>query len=254
MGRSIKDIVPKTEYENLWQDTEQVLHTLQVKEMELKSLMGEISRARILPYRTRENVIDGVVLTFIDISAQHLLAMAKNFAESIVNTVREPLLVLNDDLKVISANQAFYQAFQTSKTETENRLIYELGDGQWDIPKLRELLEEIIPENAVFTDFEVEHDFPRIGHKIMLLNARRIPAAGEHPSMILLAIEDVTERQKKERELPGDHWPAGEGVGGRRGGEGGYRRRSGRLCDEGACLSRSLGTRRTESPVLGQWM
>ena len=95
VGRSIKDIVPKTEYENLWQDTEQVLHNLQIREMELKSLAGEIYAARILPYRTRENVIDGVVLTFIDISAQHLLGMAKNFAESIVNTVREPLLVLD---------------------------------------------------------------------------------------------------------------------------------------------------------------
>lgn len=200
VGRSIKDIAPKTEYENLWRDAEEVLHSLQVKEMELKSLAGEIYATRILPYRTRENVIDGVVLTFIDISAQHFLGMAKNFAESIVNTVREPILILNADMKVISANSAFYKTFHTSKKDTENRHIYQLGDGQWDIPKLRELLEEIIPQNTSFQDFEVEHDFPKIGPKTMVLNARRIPAAGEHPSMILLAIEDVTEQHKRELE------------------------------------------------------
>jgi two-component system, chemotaxis family, CheB/CheR fusion protein len=176
-----------------------VLHTLQVKEMELKSFTGEIYAARILPYRTRENIIEGVVLTFIDISSQHLMGMAKNFAENIVNAVREPLLVLDSNLKVLSANQAFYRTFHASKPETENCLIYSLGNGQWDIPKLRELLEEIIPQNKSFEDFEVEHTFPVIGHKIMVLNARRIPAAGEHPSLILLAIEDITEVQKKER-------------------------------------------------------
>ena len=200
VGRSIKDIAPKTEYEKLWHDAEEVLHSLQVKEMELKSHSGEIYATRILPYRTRENVIEGVVLTFIDVSAQHLLGMAKNFAESIVETVREPLMVLDGDLQVISANQAFYQTFHTSGKETKNRRIYELGDGQWDIPRLRELLEEIIPQNTSFNDFEVEHHFPKVGHKTMVLNARRIPAMGEHPHLILLAIEDNTDHLDKERE------------------------------------------------------
>jgi two-component system, chemotaxis family, CheB/CheR fusion protein len=198
VGRSIKDITTKTEYENLWQDAENVLHSLQVREMEVTNLSGEFFATRILPYRTRENVIDGVVLTFIDISAQHFLNLAKNFAESIVDTVREPLLVLDGDLKVISANQAFYRTLHTSRKETENHLVYELGNNQWDIPKLRELLEDIIPQNTFFNDFKVEHDFPQIGHKTMLLNARRILAAGEHPSMILLAIEDISDHQKKE--------------------------------------------------------
>jgi two-component system CheB/CheR fusion protein len=196
VGRSIKDISPKTENENLWQDAEEVLHSLQVKEMEVKSLSGEVYATRILPYRTRENVIDGVVLTFIDISAQYLLSLAQNFAESIVDTVREPLLVLDGDLKVISANQAFYRVFHTSKPDTLDQPIYELGDGQWDIPRLRELLEEIIPKNTSFQDFEVAYDFPRIGHKTMLLNARCIPAAGEQATMILLALEEVTEHRK----------------------------------------------------------
>ena len=197
VGRSIKDIAPKTGNENLWQDAEQVLHTLQVKELKLKSYTGETYAARLLPYRTRGNVIDGVVLTFIDISAPALLEMAKSFAESIVNTVREPLLVLKGNLQVILANQPFYNSFGTTRKETENYPVYELGNGQWNIPKLKELLEEIIPQNAAFTDFEVEHTFPVIGRRMMLLNARRIPAEGEQPNMILLAIEDVTESRKR---------------------------------------------------------
>jgi two-component system CheB/CheR fusion protein len=200
LGRSIKDIKPKTAYDHLWEDAEQVLKSLQVKELEVQSLSGEVYAVRILPYRTRDNVIDGVVFTFIDISAQHLMDMAKNFAENIVDTVREPLLVLNGDLKVISANQAFYRAFQTAREATENRPIYELGEGQWDIPRLRELLEKIIPRDASFQDFEVEHDFPRIGKKVMLLNARRLPAAGAPPHLILLAIEDCTDRVTREHE------------------------------------------------------
>jgi two-component system CheB/CheR fusion protein len=202
LGRPIKDIALKMEYENLWEDAEAVLHSLQVKETELQSLTGEIYATRIQPHRTRENVIDGVVLTFLDISAPHLLTMARNFAQGIVDTVRGPLVILDGDLKVVSANQGFYQTFHTSKPETENRLLYELGDGQWDIPKLRELLEKIIPRNTSFQDFEVEHDFPKIGKKSMLLNARRIPAAGEHPSLIMLAIEDVTDRREIK---PRDH-------------------------------------------------
>jgi nitrogen-specific signal transduction histidine kinase len=117
-----------------------------------------------------------------------------------VDTVREPLLVLDADLKVISANQVFYHTFHASKQGTEHRPIYELGDGQWDIPKLRGLLEEIIHRDISFKDFEVEHDFPRIGHKIMLLNARRIPPIGKHSSMILLAFEDCTEKVVKDQE------------------------------------------------------
>ena len=200
VGRPIKDITPKTEYAHLFTDIKEVLHSLQVKELELKSKSGEIYAARILPYRTRENVIDGVVVTFIDVSSQRFLGMARNFAEAIINTVREPVLILDGNLKVVSANQAFYRNFQVAPKETDNRAVYRLGDGQWDIPRLRELLEKIIPKNASFTDFEVEHDFPKIGPKTMLLNAQRIPALGEHPALILLAIEDVSKQQQQERE------------------------------------------------------
>jgi PAS domain S-box-containing protein len=126
---------------------------------------------------------------------------ARVYAESIVETVREPLVVLDADLRVISANQSFYQAFQVSREETENNLIYELGDRQWDIPDLRKLLEELLPNNTQFRDFEIEHEFPIIGHKVMLLNARRIYREGNRTQKILLAIEDITERKRADAAL-----------------------------------------------------
>src|SRR4028119_120546 len=94
----------------------------------------------------------------------------QNFAQNIVDTVREPLLILDTALRVRSANRAFYQTFEVSPEETEDHLIYELGNGQWDIPALRTLLEDIVPQSSVFNDFELEHDFPSIGRKVMLLN------------------------------------------------------------------------------------
>ncbi len=124
----------------------------------------------------------------------------QNFAQNIVDTVREPLLMLDSTLRVRSANRAFYQAFRVSAEDTENHLIYELGNGQWDIPALRTLLEDIIPQSSVFNDFELEHDFPSIGRKIMLLNARKL-RPGDHSEFLVLAIEDVTERRRAERLL-----------------------------------------------------
>jgi two-component system, chemotaxis family, CheB/CheR fusion protein len=201
VGRSIKDIAPKTAYERLWQDAESVLQSPQVKELEIKSYSGVNFTTRILPYRTREGVIDGVVLTFMDISAPHLLAMAKNFAKTLADSVREPLVILDGDLKVIVANQPFYDTFQTQKENTENRMIFTLGDGQWDIPQLRQLLGEIIPQNSSFKNFQVVHNFPKIGKKIMVLNTHRIPAMSDHPSLVLLAMEDITDRHNQELEL-----------------------------------------------------
>ncbi len=117
---------------------------------------------------------------------------ALEYAENIIDAVREPLVVLDGDLRVISASNSFYDFFKVKPEETEKQLIYSLGNRQWDIPKLRELLEEIIPNNAAFYDFEVKHGFPNIGERIMMLNARRIPRPPEKPRVILLAIEDIT--------------------------------------------------------------
>src|SRR5438270_844178 len=124
----------------------------------------------------------------------------RDFAQNIVDTVREPLLMLDTSLRVHSANRAFYQTFHVCLEETENRLIYELGNGQWDIPALRTLLEDVVPKSSVFSDFELEHDFPAIGRRVMLLNARQL-LAGSHAELLVLAMEDVTERRRAEEEV-----------------------------------------------------
>jgi two-component system CheB/CheR fusion protein len=126
------------------------------------------------------------------------LTTSKEYAESIVNTVREPLIVLDQELRVVTASRSFYDVFKVKPEETVGRLIYDLGNKQWDIPKLRELLEDILPQKATFDDYEVEHVFATIGKRIMLLNARRIPNPPRKLKVILLAIEDITKRKKME--------------------------------------------------------
>jgi signal transduction histidine kinase/CheY-like chemotaxis protein len=128
------------------------------------------------------------------------LEAIETYAQDIVETVREPLLILDPSLRVRSANRAFYQTFEVGAGETENQLIYELGNGQWDIPALRTLLEDIIPKSSVFNDFELEHTFPQIGRRVMLLNARQL-RAGSHDELLVLAMEDVTERRRAEADL-----------------------------------------------------
>jgi two-component system, chemotaxis family, CheB/CheR fusion protein len=146
----------------------------------------------------------GVVLIFRDITerrrAEKALDSAKEYAESIVTTVREPLLVLDAQLHVRSANRSFYETFRVTPAETEGRFVYGLGDGQWDIPALRTLLEEILPRNLSFRDFEVNHEFEHIGQKTMLLNARCFLPDGRF-ELILLAIDDITDRRRAEREV-----------------------------------------------------
>jgi len=127
-----------------------------------------------------------------------ILQEVQSFAEAIVETVREPLLVLDKDLHVKRANRSFLSTFRASKGETEGRLLYELGNGQWDIPELRRLLEDIIPQHTEFRDFEVTHDFPGIGRRTMLLNARKLSEPGVNREVFLLAMEDTTERKQAE--------------------------------------------------------
>jgi two-component system, chemotaxis family, CheB/CheR fusion protein len=152
---------------------------------------------RVLPYRSADNVIDGVVLTFADTTAlkqpEAQLQEARDFAQSIIATIREPLVVLDGDLRIISASRSFYGMFKMTPAEAEGRLFYEISQRQWDIHALRQLLEDILPKNAHFDDFRVEHDFPAIGHKKLLLNARRLTSDEYHNSLILLAMEDVTD-------------------------------------------------------------
>jgi len=123
---------------------------------------------------------------------------SQEYSESIVDTIREPLIVLDEDLRVVTASRSFYEFFKVNPEETVGQLIYNLGNKQWDIPRLRELLENILPHQATFDDYEVEHDFPSIGKRTMLLNARRIPDPPAKLKVILLAVEDITRRKKME--------------------------------------------------------
>jgi two-component sensor histidine kinase len=125
---------------------------------------------------------------------------AGTLAQAIVDTVREPLLVLDKDLRVLAASRSFYSTFRVVPSITQGQLLYELGDGQWDIPRLRLLLERIVPEHGVMDDYEVEHQFPEIGLRTMLLNARKVFYEGNSQTTLLLGIEDVSARRAQERE------------------------------------------------------
>ncbi|MBI5726569.1 MAG: PAS domain-containing protein, partial [Ignavibacteriales bacterium] len=131
----------------------------------------------------------------------HPIDQVGEFAENIINTVREPLLVLDKELRVVKASRSFYDFFKVNSSETIGNLIYDLGNHQWDIPKLRELLETILPEKTTFDNYEVEHDFSTIGKRIMLLNARKILGSSGKEQIILLAIEDITQRKEIEAGL-----------------------------------------------------
>jgi chemotaxis protein methyltransferase CheR len=122
-------------------------------------------------------------------------------AQAIVDTIREPLLVLDKDLRVVTANRSFYQMFRMNRQDVQGRPVYALGDGQWNIPELRLLLENVAPQHTVLEAYEVEQDFAGIGRRTMLLNARKLFYEEHVHTTILLAIEDITERRAKEREL-----------------------------------------------------
>ncbi|MEK7152645.1 MAG: PAS domain-containing protein [Patescibacteria group bacterium] len=135
------------------------------------------------------------------IDADDQWKVAWTYIQTVVDTLREPFLILDEDLRIISANRTFYTFFRVAQEETEGKRVYDLGNGQWDIPKLNILLEDILPKNTFFEDFKVEHTFPKIGYKIMLLNARRIYKSDEKRPIMLLAMEDITKQRQLEEQL-----------------------------------------------------
>ena len=196
IGRPVEDITSHLKANGLVQDVRQVLDTLIPVEQEIQTDDGHWYSMRIHPYRTTDNTIEGVVVSFVDISQ---VKAALKYAEDITDTMREPLLVLDGQQKVISANRAFYLAFKVKSKDIEGRLIFEVGNHQWDIPRLKEMLIDIVSKNSIFDGYRVEHDFPGIGHRVMLLNARRVIGGTDIKPRILLSMEDITNRTGLEK-------------------------------------------------------
>ena len=178
VGRPLSHFATNLKYDRLVEDAKEVLGRLVSKEAQVEAKDGHWYNMRILPYRSADNAIDGVVMTFADITAmkqfEESSQTAHEYAENIIATIREPLVVLDGELRIVSASQSFYETFQVTPAETERRLLYEVGHKQWDIPSLRQLLGDILAEGTPFRDFRVEHDFPGIGQRVLMLNARRM--------------------------------------------------------------------------------
>ena len=200
IGRHIGDFKLKINVPDLEPLIQQVLDTLEVQHREVEDDEGRWHKLIVRPYKTLDNKIDGAIITLSDIDAlkrrEQELQESRDYAVSIVETVRQPLLILDGELRVRMANRAFYEMFRVTPSETERQLVFTLGNGQWNIPRLRLLLEDVLPHNSHFEDFDVVHDFPVVGQRSMLLNARRVRFDGTLPPHILLAIEDITDRLK----------------------------------------------------------
>ena len=198
VGRPFGDIKPNIHLPHLEQTILEVINTLTIFEKEVQDQIGHWYSMCIRPYKTAENKIDGVVITLYNIDTLKInLAQAQEVRDytTIIETVREPLLILDAKLQVILANCPFYDTFRVTPPETKNKSIFDLGKGQWNIPELRVLLEEILPKSSSFKDFKVDYCFPIIGYRIMLLNAHQVSGAGNAAKIILLAFEDITMRE-----------------------------------------------------------
>jgi two-component system CheB/CheR fusion protein len=198
-GRPISDLTHRLGYSDLSDDARQVLEKLIPIEREVQDAAGKSYLARLLPYRSTDDRIQGVVISLFDITARKEAEVevqkAKDYAETIIDTLPEPLLVLNSDLAIESANTAFYKSFGCDAKATLGRRIYSLGAGEWDVPDLRKLLEIILPEQGMCHGYLTEYHFERLGRRVIQMNARRVESMG----VVLLAITDVTEHVLAER-------------------------------------------------------
>jgi two-component system CheB/CheR fusion protein len=194
IGRSITDLRGDVDVPELERSIYEVMETLSTKEIEVQDRKGHWYRLQIRPYETADNKITGAVMILFDINSTKLenrrSEVMISYAQALVETVRNCVLVLDSMLKVQKATSWFYQAFQLSPMETEGLSIFEIGDGQWNIPAMRTLFEEMLPQNPKIPDFEIDHDFQRIGRRKIVLNARRFEGQNPEDSLILISIGD----------------------------------------------------------------
>lgn len=199
-GRPISDLTQRIGYDSLREDAETVRTRLIPIEREVQDEHGRWYLTRVLPYRSGDDRIEGVVITFIDIhsrkQAEEQLRQSQEYAENIINSLHEPLIVLTPSLEVRLANPAFYRVFQVEPYRTLKRRLYELGNGQWNIPGLLARLEDVVRKRDEFTDFEVDHVFEQIGRRVILVSARSI----ENATGILVGLRDITERKRVEEQ------------------------------------------------------
>ncbi len=204
VNRPLNDIRPNFDLPSLEVVILEAIETVTLIEREVQDRQGTWYSLRIRPYKTRDNRIDGAVMVLVDVDALKRgaveVAEARDFADAIIETVREPLLVLDTELRVERANRTFYDSFRVRREETENRFLNDLGNGQWDIRALLEALRSILADNHEIQDFEVEHEFPQSGRRTMVLNARRVRRDGRGAEKVLVAIEDRTEVKRVDEE------------------------------------------------------
>ncbi|MEO6841745.1 MAG: PAS domain S-box protein [Bradyrhizobium sp.] len=205
VGRPISEVRHNLDLSDLETFIGEVITSIREREREVRDKAGRWYSLRVRPYLTIDNKVDGAVLVLVDIDAlkrsERVIAAARDYAESIVRTAPDPLVVLDADLRVRTANEAFYRTFHVSPVKSEGRLIYDLGNRQWNIPKLRELLEDILPSKKVINDFEVTHEFESIGWRTILVNARTLSGVEDQLAGILLGLNDITDRARAEKAL-----------------------------------------------------
>jgi PAS domain S-box-containing protein len=202
VGRPVSHVRHNLEMPDLEPFITEVIDTVRAREREVQDKDGRWFSVRVRPYLTSDNKVDGAVLVLVDINdlkhSELAIASAREYAENIVGTMREPLVVLDPDLRIESVNRSFYHTFGVTPAGTIGKFIYELGNRQWDIPEFRALLEEILPQSHTIEDFPVEWDFEHLGRRSMLLNARRMHGTR---GRIVLVIEDITERKRTQEKL-----------------------------------------------------
>ena len=196
IGRPVRDIRMQLNIDDLEPLVRRVMETLSAEELELRDREGHWHLLRIRPYRTADNRIEGTVLALIDIDQ---LRRAREFAESVVESVKRPLLVLRSDLRVRMANRSFRESYSLQPAEIQNRLLFDIGGGQWNIPALRNALEQLPASEEVVKDIELEQEFAGSGRRTLLINAHRVQPDGEN--QILVAVDDITAQKREEQIL-----------------------------------------------------